>query len=310
MSLRFPRWVAEYDYGILLPFIARMPPWLARPCWTARGVINFVFDWDWRTFSLERGYVRQATIQAMQLLSKLAARRASPVWLTVRRFVCLSREEVDCHRLLDLNYDNIKNRIAGLDFLLDAQQRGQGVVLITAHFDSLYIGLALLAKSGLRVNLMSTRLTEDPVLPPAVRAHFALKITSLNELLSPGKVVHSEDNIHFFVKALRRGEIVVIAGDGPSTATDRSLAVPFLGKRRLMAAGPQFLAERTGSFVSLYTCQLTSDQFFDISISPPTLPSKGGIELAYSLMETQLLNEPWRWWAADITAAYSADIVN
>ena len=304
MSYRFPRWVADLDYGYCLPFISRLPSWLARPLWVTRGAVNFLLDWDWRTFSLKHGYVRGATFRAMAALRGPSSVLPHPFFLTLLRYVCMSREEVDCLRLASIDYGSVRHRITGLEHLQNAQRSGSGVVLITAHFDSLYIGLVLLARTGLRINLMSTRLTDDPSIPQAISRHFRTKVSSLNVLLAPGQVRNSEDNIHYFVKALRRGEIVVIAGDGPSTAPGRSQMVEFLGGERYMAAGPQFLAEASNSLVSGYSCQLASDGYLDISMSPPTRLTDGGLQSAYSALGTQIALQPWRWWAADLMQTY------
>lgn len=268
--------------------------------------MNFLLDWDWRTFSLEHGYVRGATFRAMCALMRPTSKLPHPFFLTLLRFVCMSREEVDCLRLSALDYSTVNYRISGLEYLQQAQRDGTGVILVTAHFDSLYIGLVLLARAGLKINLMSTRITDDPSVPSAISKHFRTKVSSLNRLLSPGQVRNYEDNMHFFVKALRRGEIVVIAGDGPSTASGRSHAVNFLGRERHMSAGPQFLAESTNSLLASYTNQLSSDGKFDISISVPTRLDEGGLQSTYSALEAQILMQPWRWWAADLMQAYAA----
>ena len=309
MSYRFPRWVANLDYGYLLPMISKLPLWAARPCWVARGVVNFMLDWDWRTFSLGHGYVRGATFRAMCALLRPHPKLPHPFFLTLLRFVCMSREEVDCLRLSTLDYSKVNYRVSGLEYLQQAQRDRAGVILVTAHFDSLYIGLVLMARAGLKINLMSTRITDDPSVPSAISNHFETKVSSLNRLLSPGQVRNHEDNMHYFVKALKRGEIVVIAGDGPATTSGRSQAVNFLGRKRYMSAGPQFLAQSTNSFLASYTNQLSSDGCFDISISLPTRLAEGGLQSAYSALEAQILMQPWRWWAADLMQAYAVESI-
>ena len=304
----FPRWlargVARLDYGWALPLLARLPHWLARPLWILRGCVNYAMDWDWRTLSLGHGYVREATEHAMAQLRVQAGSHASPQRLTLRRFVCMSREEVQAARLSRLDRATIDARITGLEHLLKARDRQQGVVLMTAHFDSLYVGLAALAQAGLRVNLMSTKLTDDAMVPPAISRHFATKAAALNRLLAPGKVTHFEDSMRFFVSALRRGEIVVIACDGPSTSQDRSQPVDFLGERRLMASGPQFLARAGAAALALYTCQEGPHGHFAVEITEPASLDDGGLQRAYTALEGHLLAHPWQWWAADLYRTY------
>jgi hypothetical protein len=291
--------VAWLDYGWVLPVLARLPRWLAWPLVVLRGGVNFVFDWDWRTLALGHGYVRGATLDAMRALAALAGSGQSPVWLTLKRYVCASREEVDCWRLHRLDYARVPHSIEGLEGLLQARARGQGVVLLTAHFDSLYVGLALLARAGARIHLMATRLTSDPQVPPTITQHFDHKIGTLDKLLAPARVARFEDGLRFFVRALQGGDAVMMACDGVGTSTDRPQPVRFLGAQRLMASGPEFLAAKAGALVALFSCYQDSRGVWRISVSDPVALEDGGMQRAYALLEEQLLAAPWRWWAAD-----------
>ena len=301
---RISKVIAWLDYGWLLPWLARLPHWLARPLVALRGCINYVFDFDWRTLSLGHGYVRPATHNAMAQLVQLAGSRASPRLLTLRRYLCTSREEVDSWRLSRLDYQNLPHRIQGLELLLASQARGQGVVLLTAHVDSLYIGLALLARAGLRIHLMATRITSDPRVPAAITEHYARKTAALNALLAPGQVVTFEDNMRFFIRALRKGDIVVMACDGVSTSTERADPVQFLGGPQLMASGPQFLAKTTQAAIALFSCYQAKDGRFLIDVSEPFNLAQDGLQRAFSTLEGQLLAAPWRWWGADQMRSY------
>ncbi|TXH37413.1 MAG: hypothetical protein E6Q94_02370, partial [Burkholderiaceae bacterium] len=187
----------------------------------------------------------------------------------------------------------------GLEGLLEAQAQGKGVVLLTAHFDSLYIGLALLARAGARIHLMATRITSHPQVPPDITRHFDHKIATLDRLLAPGCVARFEDGVRPFVRALRQGDTVMLACDGVGTAMERPNPVNFLGAERLMASGPQFLAEKTGALVALYSCYEDARGVFRIRVSAPMSLADGGLQHAYSLLQEQLLAMPWRWWAAD-----------
>ena len=298
------RAIARLDYGLALPFLAALPRWLAWPFVVLRAGVNCVFDFDWRTLSLGHGYVRDATLDAMTRLEKLSGLERSARMLTFRRYVCASREEVDCRRLLRIDYARVPHQIEGLESLLAAQASGQGLVLLTAHFDSLYIGLALLARAGLRLDVMATRITSDPQVPAAISQHFLHKVQALTTLLAPGKAVYFENNLRFFIRALERGDAVLMACDGVSTSEDRTDPVAFLGGMHLMASGPQFLAERTGAPIALFSCYEDDRGVFQISISEPTSLADGGLQRAFSALETQILAAPWRWWGADQMRSY------
>lgn len=301
---RFFIWL---DYGFALKWLSRLPVWLALPLVVVRGVLNCVVDADWRTHSLGHGYVRAATFRAMQMINRLSGRHGKwrAAWLTLGRFVACSIEEVDVHRLRQMPYDRVKSDISGLDALLAAAQRGQGVVLITAHFDSLYIGLVLLARKGIKINLMSSKIVNDERVPNCISQHFGEKIGALEQLLDPGCVRHAEDGLGHFVRALKRGEVVLIAGDGPAALEARSAAVHFMGASHLMAPGPEFLAKSTHSLVAAYTCHKRWDQSVHVEVSPLHGLEEAGLQKAYSVLDRHIMRSPWRWWAADLLPTYS-----
>ena len=299
------RQVAAADYGWAVPALARLPRPLARPLWMLRGLVNAAMDWDWRTLSLGHGYVRRSTMLAMRAIRAHATQRLPPApWLTLRRYLCASREEVDCWRLQ--RFDAARVRVHGLEPVLRARDQGRGLVLMTGHFDSLYVGLAALARAGLRVNVMSSAITQQDAVPPAIRRHHQRKIDALNALLAPARVAHFEDGLGFFVRALRRGEVVLIACDGPSTSDKRAAEVDFLGARRPMAPGPQALAELADAPLAMYCCRETHPGRFEVEISEPHTLAEDGLQRAYAVFERQLLAEPWRWWAADLYPTYQA----
>lgn len=311
--IRFPPWfvrsVAAFDYDHALPWLARR----SRPVRTAgamvRGLVNWALDLDWRTLSLGHGYVRAATYRAMRSLGRLDGRAGAlrAHVLTLRRFVCASREELDSLRLEALAAQLPPDLPDGAQALLERSRQGIGTVLLTAHFDSLYVGLAALARAGLTVNLMSTRITENPSVPAPVTRHFERKARALDRLLAPGRVAPFEDNLAFFVKALRRGEVVVIACDGPATSAARVAPVRFLGAWRSMASGPAFLAKAGRAPVALYACTGTWDGRFHTRVTPPRPLEAAGLQKAYEALEADLRAAPWRWWAADLMATYRED---
>lgn len=292
-------WIAWFDYGVALPLISRLEPQTAKWFVRLRGTVNFVFDLEWRTLSLRRSYVRGATLQAMRAISQLTDSKRSPLALTLHRYICASWEEYDAQRLSRIDYSTIAWHSSGMDSILSTVHAGRGVVLLTGHFDSLYVGLMLLAKHGATVNLMSSSIIDDARVPAKIQKHFARKIDAMAARFSPGKVMHVEDGIRSFITALRRGEVVVIACDGPATATGRKSVVRFLGGDYLMTGGPEFLAKKSSALVSMFVCNRERDGQFRIDFSPPKSLEDGGLQQAYDYLDTRIRAEPWRWWAAD-----------
>lgn len=304
--MSWPRWLTIpltwLDYGLVLEVLARLPRPLARPLTSLRARVNERWDLDWRTWALGHGYVRAATLQAMERV--LACGSAPPgqpdaFGLVRQRYLAAAREEVDSVRLPRIDYARLPHHIDGLAPLLEAQRAGRGTLLLTAHYDSLYIGLALLARAGLRIVLMGTGITEDPRVPPAITRHYLRKKAALNKLLAPGQVVYFEGQLHTFVRALRRGDVVVMACDGAATGSDRAEPVDFLDGRYRMASGAQFFAEAARVPVALYSSWEDATGTHQVQISQPLTINEGGLQAAYAALHAQLLRDPGRWWAAD-----------
>lgn len=296
--------LAVVDYALLARWIGRLPGALAPAAIVLRGTLNFALDLDWRTLALRQRFVRERTRQAMARLRDLAGADWRPLPMVWRRFLCSAREEYDIARLGAEAELRVDHAIAGLEALESAAREGRGVLLLTAHYDSLYVGLAILARRGWVLNLMSTRLVESDALPAPVRAFWHRKLEALRRHLRPGRVVHAEDGLRGFVHALRRGEVVVMACDGPAVSAHHATVVDFLGARHAMSGGIDFLAEKAAPLIALYSCVRDRDGTYRISISQPLDRSAGGIQRAYAELERRILAEPWRWWAADLLHDY------
>lgn len=303
-----PKWLCDFiarvDYGIALPLIARLPPSAAQWFVRLRGLVNFIFDLEWRTISLRHGYVRKDTVRTMRSICELTESRKWPLLLTLLRFVRASWEEYDAQRLCNIDYKTIKWHGHGLDKILETVQSGKGVVLLTGHFDSLYVGLMILAKQGVRVNLMSSNIVEDARVPTIIRDYFARKISAMAKQFHPGKVIHFEDGMKHFIDVLKRGELLVIACDGPPPTAGRGSVVRFLGGNYVMAIGPEFFAKKTGALISMYSCVRETDERYRIDFSEPIAPDDDGLQLAFNELDTKIRAEPWRWWAADMYQNY------
>lgn len=306
---KWPRWlctsIAWLDYALLLPAVARLPPWAAAWPLRLRGTLNYLFDLEWRTLTLGHGYVREATLLAMRAIVAMTGSRRPAWWLTWRRFVCASWEEYDALRLSRMDWDSVHWSGSGLADIQRACAAGIGVVVLTGHFDSLYMGLMRLSRAGVRVNLMSSSIFDDPRVPRSIQRHFRRKSAAMSAQFAPGRVLNFENGAKHFVDALRRGEVLVIACDGPSVAAQRASVVTFLGGQQAMAAGPEFFARKGRSLVSMYTCWRESGDCFRMDFSPPLSFKEDGLQRAFDRLDAEIRAQPWRWWAADLYRAYA-----
>lgn len=304
-AYRWPKWLcfvwAWFDYQIVLPRIARLPRCWAHGPIALRGFVNFLFDIDWRTLAIRHGYVRKASFNTIR---SLGFTTPAAVVRTLRRFFCASWEEYEAERLARGDVTSLIGRQEGVEYLLAAAQSGRGVVLLTAHFDSLYVGLVLLSRQGLTINLMSSNMVNDPQVPRPISQYFERKIAGMSSLFSPGRVVHHQGNLKFFLAALARGELVVIACDGPGERGKKTTEVDFLGKKVAMARGAEFLVSKTDALVASYVCRRSKQYTFELAVSTPYAWHSGGMQKAYDFLDEKIRNEPERWWASDLYQTY------
>ena len=302
-SLRLCNFLVRCDYGLLMPWLSKFSPTWVRWPLRVRGFFNWVFDLEWRTLSLRHGYVRGATLMAMRHIAHLNG-KGKPIRWTLGRYMTVSREEYDALRLGRVDLDQLAWTGKGLDQIVKANREGRGVVLLTAHFDSLYMGLMVLARQGLTVNLMSSKITEDERVPLPIRRFFSNKISAMGTQFSPGRVLHFEDGMKSLANALKRGEVLVIACDAPSVNPARSSTVNFLGHQFFMAPGPEFFARTTNSLVSAYCCAQSDAGVYEIECSQPLALEDDGLQKAFDCLEARIRAQPWRWWAADLYRTY------
>jgi lauroyl/myristoyl acyltransferase len=195
----------------------------------------------------------------------------------------------------------------GLDALRD---RTRGLVLMTPHFESFFLGVAFLARSGVKVNLMSSAVTHDPRVVPEVQRHFTAKYRGLEHFLNGGQVVDLELGTRNFYRMLERKEVLVILGDAPVLpGGGASMQVEFLGARRQLAGGPLRMAQRTDSDLGCYVCRHLGGARYQLEMGPITpAQDPAAVERVYRFFSTAIGANPGGWWAADLLT--SMTVVN
>lgn len=296
-----------FDYGLTLPFLARLPVWAGQYLAMFRGIVNALFDLDWRSIALRRRYVRSATFKAMRKLMPQAS-MLTLCWKTMLRFVHYSREEWEACRIAARRLEKVVSLSKMNEFnpLLVAQQEGRGIVLITAHFDSFITGVALLGAQGLKVNLMTSDVVEDQRLSSPVRQFYAKKYRFLECYMNGGRAIHVENGAKYFYRALAHGEALVVLADLPGVGSKADIAVNFLGHDYLMAGGALRLAAKTGSLFGGFVCINRGPGLYEVICSPlcDAGLDKSCMQQAYSFLEKYMTAMPERWWTAEQLQAY------
>lgn len=290
----------HFDFACVLPVLARLPLSLAYRGAHWRGLFNAMAGRDWRSMALGRRHIRSQSLAGYRLLPGTASEEVLAAWCA-ERFVVEAREEFEA-RLVGAG------RVGALCCAFEPSQaaavglaRNRGLVLLTPHFDSFFLGVAFLARSGAKVNLMSSAVTQQPGVDPAVTRHFVEKYRGLERYLNGGKVLDMEGGLRQFYRLLERGETLVVLGDAPVLPDGVSAQVDFLGASRLVAGGALRMAQRTGSDIGAYVCRHLEHDHYALQLGPvgPSDESKS-IDALYAFLSAAIEANPGRWWGADL----------
>ena len=293
------------------PLFARLPfgvgmklaEWLGRLC--------FMLDLDWRTVAVREHFVRDRTRSALEEICP--GREASAIErLLIGRFITAACEELEGHWLHLRRAEQCRCEFEGLDAVkAHVAASGQGVVLLTLHFDATLTGVAKMGLAGLKVNVMTSNVVEDARVPSSVQRYFRRKYAGLSSSLNGGSTVHVEPKMspRLFHTRLRRGECVVVLGEAPSNKPDKAVIVDFLGRRRAMAPGAVRIAEQAGVPMAAFVCLRQGQGSYRVICTPLFFPSSAGshagnVPALFAFLEAHIRRHPDRWWAADLMHSY------
>jgi lauroyl/myristoyl acyltransferase len=288
------------DYAWLLPLIARFPLTLAYALANLRGHTHATCGWDWRSLALGFRHVRQQTDVGYHLLAAAASEQDRLSWRH-ERFVVEARDAFEASLIAVQRVQELHCEILPGDAAALAAERKRGLLLLTPHFDSFFLGVAFLARSGAKVNLMSSTVTQDPRIDAAVQQHFSQKYRGLEHYLNGGQVLDMEVGLRPFFRMLQAHETLVVLGDAPATPHGVAMTVDFLGLDRLLAGGALRMAQSTGSDLGGYLCRYLGPGRYELvmcPIGPADDPQT--VARLYRFFSDSIQARPGLWWAADL----------
>lgn len=294
------------DFAWLLPLVARLPLGLAFGLGRWRGLLNARTGRDWRSMALGMRHIRRQSLAGYRLLPLAADEAQLRAW-SDERFVVEARDELEArlvaagrvHALACRSVNAEGGRFVGVP-----ADRRRGLLLLTPHFDSFFVGVAFAARGGARVNLMSSAVTHDPRVDPAVQAHFSAKYRGLEPWLNGGQVLDMEQGIRPFYRMLERGETLVVLGDAPVLPNGVSAQVDFLGAQRLLAGGALRLAQKADCDLGGYVCRMEQPGRYVMEwCEPGPANDPATVQRVYALFTRAILSSPGRWWASDLLPA-------
>ncbi len=291
------------DYGVLLPLLARLPlaAGYAMSAW--RGWLNGRAGRDWRSVALGSRHVARQSAAGYRMLNPKADEETVRAWVRAR-FAAESREEFEGRLMAAGRAGELRRSVGPENFLRACLARERGLLLLTPHFDSFTLGVAFLGLAGVKVNLMSSAITNDSRVTPSVRRHFFRKYRGMERFMNGGRVLDQEAGLRPFYRMLERKESVVILADAPAVSRNATVAPHFLGARRLLAGGGMRMAQRTGSDIGAFVCRYAGPGRYRLEGGPilraedPAAP-----DAVYGFLSGAILESPGRWWAADLLPA-------
>jgi len=289
----------RWDYAYVLPTLARLPLslgfWLAR----GRGICRSALGIDWRSMALGFRHIAKQSTVGLKILQPDANPSQINQWRR-QRFITEGQDEFDAQliaqrRVLDLNCS-----FTPKNWQSTITQTNRGILFLTLHYDSFYLGSLFLAKTGIPVNIMSSAITHHPKVDKAVQHHFVQKYRGSEPYLNGGQVLDMELGLRPFYRILEAKQILMMLGDAPVLPNGTKNVIPFLGGPRLIAGGPLRLAIKTNSLIGAYICHCEGPGRYSMQIHEPKEASLQTIESIYQFFSTIILQDPGKWWAVDL----------
>lgn len=289
-----PRIFTALDYGVFLPFLARLPLSWGRSCAKARGRLYAKWGRDWRNFSFgDVVHLRTKEVVAELLAQSSELTKA----LTVQaRFEYQSLEEYEAACLHAGVTRRWPIQFVGLEGVMQVLKEKQRLVFVTSHFSSSILGTAFLGQLGVPVLGMSSNVVDRAEVPLSVSRTYRRKYQAMGAYLNGGEILDKEGNASKFVRFLKKGGVVVIVGDLPPEPNETPRWAHFLGKVRGFASGAQKLSSMMDAPLMSFVCQFENGQYC-VKFSPTEVDP-------YVFLSQHIEKDLGQWWAMDVLRAY------
>ncbi|MGZ5007137.1 MAG: lysophospholipid acyltransferase family protein [Methylobacter sp.] len=289
-----------FDYTVFLPSIARLPLVAGYALSALRGKINGFVKRDWRSMALGTRHIFRRSTEGYRMLFPDAP-DAFLQTLVRERYETESREEFEGRLIAAERVAQLNCRIYPDKFIQACLQRKRGLLLLTPHFDSFMLGIAFLGMAGVKINVMTSAVTNDSRVDPSVSKHFFKKYRGMERIMNGGRMLDREDGIRPFYQMLERGECLVILADAPATDRGTKVTTEFLGAQRRLADGALRMALKTGSDLGAFVCRFERTGCYSL-IGGPILNTADPLaqDKAYKFLSEEIMTSPGRWWAVDL----------
>ncbi len=247
--MNWGRLFGNFDYGVVLPSLARFPVPLAHRLSDLRARVRFKLR-------------RASREQALRNLAIAFPEKSSTELnrLALESFQVQARDEMESYwfdRPLPFLQSLVEEE--ELDVLREARQRGRGVLLYTGHMGNPGIFLALVGRLGFEMNLVFRSLEDIPLNPEAWVRFGNRRVAKLEN--ASGRVVRYAGKVSYF--ALRRllcgRETVMMAIDVVPSLVGRTVTARFFGRPCVFPLGVTKLYLDTRPSVVLWSSHRTEN---------------------------------------------------
>lgn len=290
----------RFDFLVVLPVLGRLPLWMAHPIARYRGYFNARLGKDWRSMAIGSRHTYHQTLSAYKLIAPNATDPLKRAW-RAQRYIAEAQDEYDARLLDQHRLSELSCAVTPSNWYEVSAASKSGLLMLTPHYESFVIGIAFLAQAGLKVNAMSSAVTQDPRVDLSVQAHFDKKYRGLEHYLNGGQVLDMELGMRPFYTMLESGQTLVMLADAPVLPNGAATEVNFLGQPRIIAGGALRLANKTHSAIGGFICQSISASHYQMQIHLPTLEADtSSLNAIYQFFSEAIYRNPGGWWAADL----------
>lgn len=290
------------DFSIFLPFLTRLPLPVAYILSALRGWFHARLKIDWRTIAFDQDLCELTAASFRQLLPESSEDEIA--CLVRKRYMAQALEEFEAQLIIDDRIDKLSCSILNGDGILARRGGGRGLVMLSPHFESVFLGYVFLCKLGYRCNCMTSSVIMDPQVIPEVQLFYIRKYQGLELKMNGGCTRDHEKGLKPFYGMLQRGEALLVGADLPSSPTSATMSTFFLGAKRMLAGGALRMAQQTGSDIGSYVCRHVGKGKYLLEFGPVG-PSNDSmlIDSIYRFFSTKIIKTPDGWWGADLLQA-------
>lgn len=296
------KFMARIEYGLFLPFCAKLPWKAGMILAKARGRINARAERDfWRMDVLGDKELVQRIDKGIEIATKENKTLRKNIFETV------AMEELESAWLGEKKRPTCKVEFENADKILEYKKSGKNIVFLTAHYGSSIMGISFLGDLGFSPLVMSSDfyLKKDGV-PEAMKRFYTAKYEGLSSFLNEGQVLAQEGNLKKFYDWLGNNGDVLILGDLPAFDEKSILWVDFFGQKRAFSQGAIRMAMAKGAAIVPFVCIFEMGRYvvkFGDVIESVGEESK--YNNAYIFLEKQIKTNPEFYYGMDLLPLFA-----